>query len=202
MACANIALVLLAAGAATRFGGRKLEAQLHGEMLGLVSAARISETGFGQRFAVCNPGDTRLISGFTTLGFVILDNPDAAAGMSCSVRLAAQAVDEAVIDGLLICLADMPGVTAAHIAAMLGAFEASDRTRTIASTCDGVAMPPALFARSAFPALKALSGSNGARLLLSDAIKVAADARVLADIDTPDDLARFSRPDQVNTLQL
>ena len=50
-------------------------------------------------------------------------------------------------------------------------------------------MPPAIFPKSRFPELMALSGDQGARLLLRDAVGVLADQRILADIDTPADLA-------------
>ena len=189
MACAKIALVMLAAGAASRFGRRKLEALLGGEMVGTITAKRLLPLNFVEKFVVCDPADTILIAGFDALGFVSLPNDQPALGLSHSISIAAQGADIADIDGLLICLADMPNVPLSHIQALLDAFD----DQIIASSCNGVAMPPALFPRSQFAALIALSGAEGARALLTHATTIEADAWSLADIDTREDLDEISR---------
>ncbi len=186
MACAKIALVMLAAGAASRFGGRKLEALLGGEMVGTMTAKRLLSLNFVEKFAVCDPADTALIAAFDALGFTLLPNDQPALGLSHSISIAAQVAD---VDALLICLADMPNVPLSHIQALLDAFDG----QIIASVCNGVAMPPALFPRSQFAALIALSGADGARALLTDATTIEADAWSLADIDTREDLDEISR---------
>ena len=189
MACAKIALAILAAGAASRFGGRKLEALLGGEMVGTMTAKQLLSLNFTEKFAVCDPVDTALIAALDVLGFASLPNDQPALGLSHSISIAAQAADIADVDALLVCLADMPNVPLSHIQALLDAFDG----HIIASSCGGVAMPPALFPRSQFAALIALSGADGARALLTDATKIEADAWSLADIDTREDLDEISR---------
>ena len=189
MACAKIALVMLAAGAASRFGGRKLEALLGEEMVGTITAKRLLLLKFIEKFVVCDPADAALIAAFDALGFVSLPNDQPALGLSHSISIAAQAVDIADVDALFICLADMPNVPLSHIQALLDAFDG----QIIASSCNGVAMPPALFPRSQFAALIALSGAEGARALLTYATTIEADAWSLADIDTREDLDEISR---------
>lgn len=184
---ANVALAILAAGAASRFGARKLEMPLGAEMLGCVTAARLTAFGFGAQLVVADPADERLVRRFAALGYSHVAGGPAADGLSRSVALAAQAALTTPADGLLICLADMPNVSLTHVAALL------DAGTLAASSCAGVAMPPALFPRAAWDALAQLSGDDGAKALLAGATLIEADAWTLADVDTPDDLERISR---------
>ena len=185
MACANIALAVLAAGAASRFGGRKLEALLGEEVIGALTAKRLVSIDFIYKLAICNMVDRRLIQNLTALKFSIITNLNPADGMSASISLAAQAAKALPVEGLLIILADMPSVTVEHIEAMISAFKPP--MQTIASHHNGVAMPPALFPRAQFDALSKLSGPKGAQALLKNSLLIAANADDLIDIDTRDD---------------
>jgi molybdenum cofactor cytidylyltransferase len=88
--------------------------------------------------------------------------------------------------GVLLALADMPLVPAAHIHALVARFD-GDRIGTAA---DGVTMPPALFGRAHFPALAALTGDRGGALRLTGAPLVELAPDLALDIDRPEDLAR------------
>jgi molybdenum cofactor cytidylyltransferase len=190
-ACGNITLVILAAGRASRFGGRKLETIIDGVMIGTMTAVRIAGLDFKARFVVADPAHCALIEAFATLGFSAVANDRQDAGLSRSVSLAAQAAQESDADALLICLADMPNVPFAHITAMVRAFGVSPCV--IASAVKGIAMPPALFPRPHFPRLAALSGGEGAKALLAGAMLIEADAWSMADVDTPEDLKAITR---------
>jgi molybdenum cofactor cytidylyltransferase len=187
----NIALAILAAGRASRFGGRKLEAMIDDAMIGTMTAARLSALDFGARLVVVDPAHIALIEQFAKLGFKSVANDQPDAGLSRSVSLAAQAAQNSNADALLICLADMPNVPAEHIAEMIEAL--GDGTRVIAASVQSIAMPPALFPRAHFPRLAALSGADGAKPLLTDAILIEADAWSMADVDTVEDLATLTR---------
>jgi molybdenum cofactor cytidylyltransferase len=189
--CGNIALAVLAAGRASRFGGRKLEAAIDGVMIGTMTAARLAGFDFSARLVVVDPAHIALINQFAALGFTPIANDQPDAGLSCSVSLAAQAAQSSDADALLICLADMPNITSEHIAAMASAF--GDAPQVIASSVQGVAMPPALFPRAHFARLAALSGSEGAKPMLAGAMLIEADAWSMADVDTVDDLAAITR---------
>jgi molybdenum cofactor cytidylyltransferase len=190
MACADLACVLLAAGEGARFGGNKLEAMLDGRMLGLHAAATLAGLGFGRRIAVCRADTPALNAAFKDAGFDVVVNPVAGHGLSASLKLGVEAVMPCEATGLLLALADMPFVTAAHLDALRAAFDGAGRTRAVASAASDVPMPPAIFPRAAWPALLAMEGDRGARALLGDAIRVAGEPSMLADIDTPGDLAR------------
>jgi molybdenum cofactor cytidylyltransferase len=187
----SITLAILAAGRASRFGGRKLEAMLDGQMIGTMTARRLGGLSFGARLMVADPTHKSLIDQFAALDFTLIANDQPSMGLSRSVSLAAQVAQKADADALLICLADMPNVSPQHIIGMIEA--GGDGTRVISSSVQGVPMPPALFPRAHFARLTALSGGEGAKALLANAILIEADAWSMRDVDTPEDLAAISR---------
>ncbi len=189
--CGNITLAILAAGRASRFGGRKLEAAIDGVMIGTMTAARLAGFDFSARLVVVDPAHIALINQFAALGFTAIANDQPDAGLSRSISLAAQAAQNSAADALLICLADMPNIPAENITAMLRAF--GDAPQVIASSVQGIAMPPALFPRAHFARLATLSGSDGAKPMLAGAMLIEADAWSMVDIDTVDDLTAFTR---------
>ena len=133
-------LVLLAAGRGSRFGDieAKLEAEFLSRPLGLHVAVALEDLPFLQRLAVV--GHTRL--DYAAHGFRILDNDDPAEGMARSVRIGVEAAERTDADAVLVALADMPRVTAAHIHRL---FDASTDADTVVASSDGCdPKPPAL----------------------------------------------------------
>jgi molybdenum cofactor cytidylyltransferase len=185
MAYDNIAVALLAAGQGRRFGGDKLSAELDGAPLGLRTAGVLADIGFGHMFAVCK--DAGLTSDLTGLGFHVLYNGMPDLGQSHSLHIAARAAQQTPAEALLICLADMPFVSADHIETIIAKMAGHDRI--IAAYNGTRAMPPALFPRSRWPQLLDTKGDTGARSLLVDALHIKAPPETLIDIDTAPDLA-------------
>ena len=184
VAVEDTVLILLAAGASRRFGAAdKLSADVEGRPLGLHVVAALADMPFRCRLAVVD--GCRL--DFAAHGYRVIRNDDAGSGMAGSIRLGvAQAKAEGAA-AVLIVLADMPRVTAAHVARV---FAAAEDGMVVASS-DGVRpMPPALFGADRFDALLALEGDAGARAMIRAARHVVADAGVLVDVDTVGDLAR------------
>lgn len=182
----KVAAILLAAGRSERFGADdKLMALLDGEPLALHAARRIAELAPGRRIAVCQSADGPLAARLAALGFEIAVNPHPERGLSQS--LACGVAEAGAAEAALVCLADMPFVTTAHLKGLLARFDAG-AALVVASKRGDMAMPPALFARSLFGALQTGEGDQGGRALLSGAALVAADAAELADVDRPDDL--------------
>jgi molybdenum cofactor cytidylyltransferase len=94
----------------------------------------------------------------------------------------------------LMCLGDMPLVTAAMLDRLIGAFEADSRKTIIVPTCGGMRGNPVLWHGKFFPAFAELSGDRGARdLLARNAEEIAevdlGDVAVLKDFDTPESIA-------------
>lgn len=181
MASADIAVVILAAGLGTRFGGDKLMAPLGDLPLGAHISHTLSDMGFGWRFAVCGP--TSAISVFyADQGFQIIENVSPEAGQAHSLHLAVAAASATPARALLVTLADMPFVPESHLRAVA-------RAGVLAASNNGTAnMPPALFPRESWPDLLATSGDRGGAALLGSARVIAIDPAYLRDIDTAADL--------------
>lgn len=182
------AVVVLAAGLSRRFGaGDKLLADLDGRPLAQHCAETLFRIGFAQHIAVCQDG-TPLAALFADRKFSVVINPDSAQGQASSLALG---VAEAASQGasfVLICLADMPFVTAGHLLCLFDALEQSPNgIAASAAHPDGPPTPPAIFAAQHFPELAALTGDQGARYLLRQAQIVIVPQSELADFDTPAD---------------
>lgn len=180
----RIAAFVLAAGASTRFGADKLLHPIEGKALAAHIADTLSGMPFAYRFAVVAAGNPRRAELFTNRRFNIITNADPGQGLSSSLALAASMAAALGADALLVCLADMPFVTRAHLSLLVGAAE----DRPIATAYEGVRSPPAIFPSSMFPDLMVLTGDRGAKPLLDEAMTVEADAALVRDIDTMADL--------------
>lgn len=186
MRAEQTALILLAAGRSRRFGDADKLAQefLHKPVAFHVVTA-LESIPFLTRIAVIDGTELD----FATRGYRVIVNDDNTAGMSRSVRLGLQAAREAGAGAVLIALADMPRVTAAHIYRLLDT--AQDDAAVVASS-DGVKpCPPAVFGKGRFDFLDALEGDAGARDLVRAGRHVVTTPAELIDIDTPEDLERL-----------
>jgi molybdenum cofactor cytidylyltransferase/nicotine blue oxidoreductase len=178
--------VVLAAGAGVRMGAPKGELRVGGERL-VDRAVRVLQAGgCTEVLAVIRPG-------VSVAGARAIVNPEPERGLRSSLALAVDTAEG--VDLLVLLLADLPGVTASGVGAVIDAWRPG---RIIAARYAGrrrghpIAMAPALWG-----AALALAGPDeGARALLRarpelvDEIDVAGDA---SDLDTPADLARWQR---------
>jgi molybdenum cofactor cytidylyltransferase len=180
----RIAAVILAAGTASRFGADKLIHPLNGKPLGAHIADALLGLPFAERFAVVPAGNRRRADLYSARGLDLITNPDPGQGLASSLALGASMAAALGSHALLVCLADMPFVTRAHLALLVGA--AGDRP--VATVHAGTRTPPAIFPASMFGELMALSGDRGAKPLLEGALVIEADAALVRDIDTVEDL--------------
>jgi len=179
----TIAAILLAAGRSRRFGtADKLAAPLGAWPLGLHAARMLATLPLAARFVVSGP------AALAWPGFETISNERPEAGLAHSIALGMAAVRRSGVGAVLIALADMPFVTAEHIARLLDRHSGPG---TLVASSDGVhRMPPALFGADWFDALERLSGDRGAGRLLGQAEEVVASPEELLDIDTADDILR------------
>lgn len=180
----QVALVLLAAGRSQRFAdGDKLAEPFLDKPLAFHVVTALEKLPFRTRIAVVS--DTVL--DFAARGYRVIENPDPSLGQARSLCHGVKAAEAAGAGGVLVALADMPRVTAAHIYRM---FDAAEGAATIVASSDGVRpMPPALFGRDRFADLLALTGDTGARELIRRGRHVVTSPAELVDIDTREDLA-------------
>lgn len=179
----RIAAVVLAAGLATRFGSDKLLHPYSGKPLAAHIADTLVALPLGWRLAIVPPAPSARRQLFEDRGFELVANSDPTRGMGSSLALGARRALELGAEILLVCLADMPHVSAEH----LGRLLAAGGTDVVATGFDGSRGPPVAFPRRLFPDLVALSGDHGARHLLANASLVVAPPGLTRDFDVPGD---------------
>jgi molybdenum cofactor cytidylyltransferase len=124
-------------------------------------------------------------------------NPDFAGGLASSVKAGIAAVP-ANADGAIVCLGDMPLISAQLIDRLIETF-APDRGQLIAvPVSDGRRGNPVLWARRFFRELMTLDGDIGARHLIAKHAEAVAEVAVeghgaFLDIDTPQALEAARR---------
>jgi molybdenum cofactor cytidylyltransferase len=119
-------------------------------------------------------------------------NPNYADGLSTSLKAGLSAIP-ADADGAIVCLGDMPQVSASLIDRLVAGFDPERNALIVVPTIDGKRGNPVLWARRFFAELMWLEGDIGARHLIgtyADALAEVPveDAAVLVDIDTPEAL--------------
>jgi molybdenum cofactor cytidylyltransferase len=171
-----VTLVVLGAGLAERFGSDKLAAELHGRPLSQHLLRTVSPLPFGQKLLVAR--GQPWADAYAVAGFTVLNNPQPELGPGASLAVAAAAADRPV---LLVCLADMPYVTASHLLRLVEAHNAS--SKAVASISDDYRGPPAIIPRRLLETIDLVQ--SGARSLLNQADSVTAEPDNLRDVDTP-----------------
>lgn len=182
--------ILLAAGQSERFGVNDKMVALYNERpLVLHAAHAMAALGLQSLIAVTRPypdapSMPKLLMPF---GFTTIINETPKAGLSRSIVCAIGSIMPSTCQGVLICLADMPNVTNAHLAAVC---KTASSPRSIIASSDGnTRSPPCFFGRNHFNSLLELEGDQGARGLLRDATVVEVEAKTLHDVDSPADLS-------------
>lgn len=173
--------VLLCAGLSQRYGeGNKLLAPLEGRPLVAHAAGVLAGLPFRERIEVTG-SDVMTLPGFRSVS-----NPAPERGQDSSVRIGLAAALEAKPRGVLICLGDMPFVTAAHLEALAEA--ATDEQGAISSSGEWRSPPLLLPADLAKQVLA--KPEAPVRKLIAEAAEVPAPPAMLRDFDTPEDFAR------------
>jgi molybdenum cofactor cytidylyltransferase len=117
---------------------------------------------------------------------------DYAQGLSASLKAGLAALPEEA-EGVLICLGDMPLVTASQLDRLLAAFDPEEGRAIVMPTFRGKQGNPMLWSRAFLPEMMAISGDVGARHLIGKhgervfEVEMADDA-VLRDFDTAESL--------------
>ena len=188
-AAPRIAAVMLAAGKSTRMGERnKLLMPLHGVPMIARTAAAVAASATSQLIVVTGNDADAVKAALKDCSVKFVHNARYAEGMATSLKagLAAAPTDA---DGVLVCLGDMPAVTASAIDKLIAAFNPTEGRAIIVPTFGAKRGNPVLFARAYVEEIMHLEGDAGARALLSahaEAVyEVETDAGVLADADTP-----------------
>ena len=195
-AVSRTGLVLLAAGGSRRLGSPK---QLVRDADGKSLVRQAAETALA---SACRPvaavlgADAGAVAAeLAGLDLLLIVNPDWQTGLASSLRAGLAALlKTGPLDAAVVMLCDQPRVTPSLLNLLISA--SADTGCQIAACEYGEALGvPALFARSLFPQIQALTGDEGARRVIraysGPVARVAFPGGEL-DIDTAQDAAQFS----------
>lgn len=190
-----IAALVLAAGRSTRFGeANKLTADIGGIAMVRRTVDNILTSRASPVIVVTGHQEDDVRAALAGLDIRIVHNPDFAQGLSTSLKAGLAALPSG-IDGVLVCLGDMPAVTADHIDRLISGFAPKEGRAIIVPVHLGKRGNPVLFAESFVAEMRDAAGDTGARHIIgryADAVAevdLATDA-IFLDIDTQEALAR------------
>ena len=190
----GVSVVVLAAGAGSRFGGGKLLAPFGGRTLIGATLEGLRGAPVDETIVVVGAEGERLQELSAAHGARAVENRDWAEGMSTSVRAGLNACSPEARAAIVV-LADQPLVGTEAVERLVGAFE--DGARVAVATYGGKMRNPALFSRDVWPLLeREMTGDRGARAVLSRFPELVTevpcdDVADPADVDTVEDLRRL-----------
>ena len=119
-------------------------------------------------------------------------NPEFADGLSTSLKRGIAALPPD-LDGVIVCLGDMPLISGRHLDRLIAAFNPLEGRAIIVPTRRGKRGNPVLWSSRFFPEMAEFAGDVGAKHLIGEHAELVAevemdDDAVLVDIDTPEAL--------------
>jgi molybdenum cofactor cytidylyltransferase len=194
----NVAAIVLAAGRSTRMGGpNKLLAEIDGKKLVRIATEQVLASKASEVIVVTGHQAELVEQALEGLDVKFVRNPDFAGGLASSVKAGIAAVPDSA-DGAVVCLGDMPLISAKLIDQLIETF-APDRGHLIAvPVSEGRRGNPVLWSRRFFKELMTLDGDVGARHLIAKHAEAVAEVPVdgqsaFLDIDTPQALEAARR---------
>jgi molybdenum cofactor cytidylyltransferase len=189
----RIAALLLAAGQSSRMGSNKLLAEIDGRPMVARVAQRLLSSHARPIVAVLGNEADRVDAALGKLPVERVRNPAYAEGLSSSLKAGLATLPED-IDGVMICLGDMPLVAGRDLDRLIAAFNPLEGRAIIVPTRRGKRGNPVLWAKRFIPEMAELAGDVGAKHLIGEHAELVAEIEmdsdgVLVDIDTPDALA-------------
>lgn len=188
----NIAALILAAGLSRRFGdGHKLLAQIDGKPVirhvveaALRSSARPVLLVTGHQAEAVGQA-----AGAGADEIMIVHNPAYAEGLATSLRAGLAALPGG-LDGVLVCLGDMPDIDSAVLEKLIAAFNPAEGRAICVPVHGGKRGNPTLWGLQFLPDLLRLEGDMGARGLIGTYADWVCevpvdDPGILHDYDTP-----------------
>ena len=189
----RVAAVLLAAGQSRRMGRlNKLLQEVDGAPMVVRAAEALRASQVESLVVVLGHQADQVRAALGPREAAFVENPDYAEGLSTSLKRGLAEVPDDV-DAVLVCLGDMPRVSAAQIDRLIAAFNPLEGRAICVPTHRGKRGNPVLWARRFAVEMMTIAGDVGARHLLGEhadvvcEVEMAEDA-VLLDIDTPEAL--------------
>ncbi|WP_064697425.1 nucleotidyltransferase family protein [Rhizobium aegyptiacum] len=191
----SVAIIILAAGKASRMGERgknKLLAEFEG--VPLVRRSALTALGSQAASVVVVAGHRRneIEAALDDLALPLVDNPDYASGIASSLIAGFSCRPAGGADGILVMLADMPGISTAHLNALISAFGNVNGEAAVRAVSRGKPGNPVILPRSLNRAILRLRGDVGARDIIATAGLPVLDVDIgdaaHLDVDTPEEI--------------
>jgi molybdenum cofactor cytidylyltransferase len=191
----RIACVILAAGQANRMavsGKHKLLAEFSGVPLVRKSVETVLGSEIDQSVLVTGYRAADILRAVEGLDISAVHNPDFATGMASSLKVGLTAIGSDA-DGLMVMLADMPGLETADLDRLIAAFRAEEGRAIVRAVAIGKRGNPVILPRATFEAVMRLDGDIGARPIIERSglpvVDVDIGAAAHIDTDTPEEIA-------------
>jgi molybdenum cofactor cytidylyltransferase len=197
----RIAALILAAGQSRRMGRiNKLLAEVDGGVMVARTADAVLESEADPVIVVLGHEGDRVREALGGRAVSFTENPDYATGLASSLKRGIAALPDGV-DGVVVCLGDMPRVTPDHLNALIAAFDPANGRGICVPTFNGKRGNPVLWDRRYLADMDDVAGDVGARHLIGaheDAVFEVEmpDGGVLYDLDTPEAFAAHGAPPQ------
>jgi molybdenum cofactor cytidylyltransferase len=196
----TIAAVVLAAGAASRFGSPKALARLDGRPILEHVLDAVRDAGIREVVVVLGHAADEIEEGITWLDERLLRNPDPRfLSSSLQLGVAAAAALEPPPSAVVIVLGDQPRTRSDVIRALVSAARSSDRPVVVPRYAEGGGANPTLLKADAFELVDEATGDRGLGPVLAADPDLVLEVPVPGsnpDIDTPGDLERLAAAEQ------
>lgn len=173
-------------------GAHKLLAEFDG--IPLVRRAAHAALGADASDVVIVTGHryTEIKAALSSLKVQCIQNPDYASGIASSLIAGFTASKVKNPDGILVMLADMPGVTTADLDALIAAFRTASGQAVVRAVSQGKRGNPVILPRSLEEAVMRLVGDVGARDIINTSGLPVVDVEIgnaaYLDVDTPQEV--------------
>ncbi|MGV2068093.1 NTP transferase domain-containing protein [Agrobacterium sp. 22-226-1] len=189
----TVAAVILAAGMASRMGeggAHKLLAEFDGEPLVRHTAKTALTADAASVVVVTGHRRSEIMAVLSGLDLTAVENPDYASGMASSLISGFSTPAARDADGVLVMLADMPGVKAGDLNLLIAAFRSASGRAIVRAVSRGKRGNPVILPKSLGDAVMRLEGDIGARHIIETSglpiIDVDIGDAAHLDVDTPE----------------
>jgi len=193
---AHIVALVLAAGSSRRMPSEnKLLARWQGKALLRHVTEHALNSHAESVYVVTGHESGQVASLLADLSVKLIHNSDYPSGLAESLKVGVGMLAEKV-DGVLVCLGDMPQVSEIEMNALIDAFSPARGQDICIPIYEGRRGNPILLGRRFFPQLTTIQGDVGARQLikanLDRVVEVPVDtAGIFLDVDTPMELSQL-----------
>lgn len=197
----SVSAVILAAGRSSRFeDGHKLLAEFEGAPIVRHVCHAIAASDVDEIILVVPDADGVVAKAAGPGRWRTVANPKTRDGLSTSLRVGIETISPES-DGLLVALADMPGMNRALVNALLSAFDSARGAIVFPVSRDGRRGHPVIWPKAVFPELMNVGGDTGGKIVAEAHRELwlplaSEDQGAFADVDTRADFDAFTASNQ------